>query len=176
MVAHDPQASASEQAQHRGAWLQVVLARPLFEPSRRPPAEGPGVTAAAPGLPRLAGVMVTATGRQAIFAGSGDKPVILGEGARLGGFTVQSIAAGQVTVTGPNGPQVLHPSFDPNPQTSMLASAPRPFGGAGLFSSPPPPPISTPLPGEPVGEANLANNLRGRMQTPIAGNVPTGTP
>jgi len=170
----DKQVSASEQTQHRAVWLQAVLARPLFEPSRRPPAEGHSVAAGAPGLPRLSGVIVTPTGRQAIFAGSG-KPVIVAEGATLDGFTVRSITAGEVTVIGANGVQVLHPSFDPNQPTSVLASGPRPFGAAGLFGSPPPPPIPAPLPGAQVGDTNLVNNFRGRTQLPLAGNVPTGT-
>jgi hypothetical protein len=122
-------------------WATTVLARPLFSPGRRPPtaaaaAAAPGV--AAPGLPRVAGVVVTPAGRRAIFAVKGAKPLVLGEGGQVAGFTVQSIQAGQVTVRGPEGVRVLSPTFDPD--------APAP--ATPLGAAPPPPGLSIPgLPG-----------------------------
>ncbi len=112
--------------------VDAILARPLFSPDRRPTpvaASGPAA-AAVNGLPRLAGVLVSSFGRSAIFApASGGKPLTAAEGARLGPYTVQSIEVGQVTVLGPDGVQVLHPSFDPNaarPENPTPAPSPTP--------------------------------------------------
>jgi hypothetical protein len=115
--------------------VDKILARPLFSPDRRPPPPAPGgpaATATVSGLPRLAGVLVGPFGRSAIFApASGGKPVTAAEGARLGAYTVQSIEIGQVTVQGPNGVQVLHPSFDPNaPRPETPPAVPPPAAPA----------------------------------------------
>jgi hypothetical protein len=92
-------------------WVDDSLARPLFTQGRRPSSHEGGV-AGLQGLPRLAGVIVAPNGRSAIFAGSGiAKPIIAAEGTQLGSYRVQSIEAGQVTVLGPEGTRVLHPSF-----------------------------------------------------------------
>lgn len=104
-------------------WVAIILDRPLFNVSRRPP---PGAAAAASrgtGLPRLSGILVAASQRRAIFAGpAGSKPVVIAEGAKLGGYTVQSIGGGQVTLAGPAGTVVLRPAFDaaaPSPATAV---------------------------------------------------------
>jgi hypothetical protein len=101
---------ADNQADQRVA---RILGRPIFTPSRRP--EAPGAAGAAGGLARLSGVTVSPFGKSAIFAGGpGGKPIVIEEGARIGGYVVGTIEAGAVTVIGPDGLQVLHPSFDPN--------------------------------------------------------------
>lgn len=118
-------------------WAEIALARPLFSPGRRPPAVTHGAAPAAeapPALPRVAGVMVTPAGRRVIFSAKDAKPVVVGEGGRVGAFTVQSIRAGQVTVEGPGGVRVLGPSFDPE------APVPAPAGAL-------PPSLPTGLPG-----------------------------
>lgn len=116
-------------------WAATSLARPLFSPGRRPPkvAAAPGVGVASH-LPRVAGIMVTPAGRRAIFAEKGTKPLVLGEGGQVAGFTVQSIQAGQVTVRGPEGVRVLSPTFDPDAAapTSPLGAAPRPPPGLSI--------------------------------------------
>ena len=118
-------------------WAATILARPLFSPGRRPPTAAAAPSAAAPQLPRVAGIMVTPAGRRAIFAEKGTKPLVLGEGGEVSGFTVQSIQAGQVTVRGPEGVRVLSPTFDPD--------APAPASPAAAL---PPPGLSIPgLPG-----------------------------
>lgn len=115
------------------AWLGTILARPLFSPDRRPPA----AAAAAPGappptLPRVAGILMDGGRRSVIFASQGDRrPVVVSEGAGLDGFRVELIEAGRVTVVGPSGRQVLHPSFDPNPPTPVALPATAPPGRAG---------------------------------------------
>lgn len=171
----DPQASVAEQARHRSAWLQLALARPVFEPSRRPPS-GQATTRSAPTLPRLSGVWVTQEEREVFFAGPDGKSVVLHEGGSIDGYMVQNIEPGQATVTGPDGLHVLHPSFDPNPQTNATVSAAsgagvRPFGVSGLFASPAPPPTPVPAQDLSVGSAaNIAASFRGRMQPPPPGN------
>jgi hypothetical protein len=92
-------------------WVDDSLARPLFTQGRRPNSHGVAV-AGLQGLPRLAGVIVAPSGRSAIFADGGvTTPIVAAEGTQLGRYRVQSIEAGQVTVLGPEGTRVLHPSF-----------------------------------------------------------------
>ena len=88
----------------------TVLARPLFNPDRRPPAPPAAPTPPPDSLPRLAGTLVGPGGKRAIFA-TGDKPAVVAEGNRIDAWTVQAISAGMVTLTGPDGPRVLHVSF-----------------------------------------------------------------
>lgn len=83
--------------------------------------------------------MVSAQGGSAIFAVAGDrKTVVIGAGASIGGFTVQKIEAGQVTLAGADGgTHLLRPSFDPKlapvradgsgpSPVASVAAAPRP--------------------------------------------------
>lgn len=105
----------------------TLLQRPLFSPSRRPP---PAAAVAAPdrhGPPRLAGVLIAPSGRRAIFA---DR-VVVAEGGALGRYTVQAIEAGQVTLLGPDGPQVLRPAF------AVATSPPEPPPRPVLRRTPP---------------------------------------
>ena len=134
-----PGAGRSMPPRPNAAWEATILERPLFNQDRRPVAT-PGVAGGpAPGLPRLAAVVVHPTGRTATFIpADGGKPVVAREGTRVGGFTVQAIQAGQVTVLGPDGVRVLRPSFDPRPApagTAGLALAAPGFPG---LPAPPP--------------------------------------
>jgi general secretion pathway protein N len=90
------------------AWFATILARPLFEPDRRPPTvRSPPAEVE---VPRLIGVMVSPTSRVAIFAGaSGGKPLVVAEGGQVGGHVVQSIQPGEATLAGPRGQRTLHP-------------------------------------------------------------------
>lgn len=121
-------AAAPPSEEDRQGLVDGILARPLFATSRRPadaPAAGPASAPAS--LPRLAGVLVHGGSRSAIFAATGNgRPAVVGEGGRVGGYTVQSIEAGQVTIAGPSGAQVLRPAFD----ARAPGAAPPP--GAGL--------------------------------------------
>lgn len=113
-------------ADHADEWATMTLQRPLFSPSRRPSAPAVRGTAQAgpPGLPRLAGTLVSPAGKSAIFVAAGsDRPVLLGEGGRIGDWTVNSIGPGQVVLSGPDGRRVVRPSF-------ALTGGPR-QGGAG---------------------------------------------
>ncbi len=121
-------AARAAPADQTDRWITAILGRPLFSPHRRPPANAPDApVASGPGLPRLAGTLVSAAGRQAIFASEGGgHSVVVGEGAKLGAWTVQSIVAGAVDVSGPDGARTIHPTFDRN------APAPVPTSGTAL--------------------------------------------
>ena len=108
----------NQAAQH----VAIILARPLFNPSRRPDA------VAAAGLGRLTGVTMSPAGKNAVFAGpAGGKPVVVGEGAYIGEDVVNSIDADAVTVIGPEGQRVLHPAFDPSPPSPPKQAVPAPI-------------------------------------------------
>ena len=129
---------AADLPNHVGQDVASILARPLFSPGRRPLA--PDVVAeAAPAaavLPRLAGVLVTAAGKSAIFAAE-PRATVVQEGGKLGRFTVRSIEPGQVVVAGPDGLRTVQPSFDlsraarvpPPPQLGLTAPPPGAFPG-----------------------------------------------
>ena len=107
--------AASLGPENRLKWAKTALARPLFSRDRRPPADTPVtpvVIASPPKLPRLTGVVVIPAGGFAIFAGSdGEKPIVAREGDPIGDAVIEAIVAGQVTLRGPGGLAVLHPSF-----------------------------------------------------------------
>ncbi len=94
--------------------MAAILARPLFSPGRRPAALPMASTVPQAALPRLSGTFVHGADRSVIFVpASGSKPVIAHEGAVVGGYIVQAIEAGRVTLAGPDGVHVLRPAFDP---------------------------------------------------------------
>ena len=103
----NPRAPAEDTA----PWVATILARPLFSPTRRPAA--PSAEAAKPvaEMPRLAGVLVSEAGSEAIFARAGQKPTVARTGDRIGPYVVTSISAGEVTLSGPAGTMTLHPAF-----------------------------------------------------------------
>jgi hypothetical protein len=89
-------------------WFNQILARPLFNPDRRP------VEAGVRGLPRLTGIVVAGSQRVAIFAGpSNGRPVLAQTGAHIGAYEVRGIADEGVTVVGPTGTSLVRPAFDP---------------------------------------------------------------
>lgn len=106
--AFDPGALASVAA--------TIIARPLFNPDRRP-AANPADPAAAraevaeDGLPRLTGVIVGPSGARAIFAGANGKSRAAAEGDTVGAFKVRTIGPGLVTVSGSEGDRVLRPTY-----------------------------------------------------------------
>ena len=97
-------------------WAATMLERPLFAPGRRPDAVAPGVVAQAPGapsLPRLSGILVTSSGRRAIFVTPGNegRPTVVAEGGAIGAWRVDAIRTADVQLTGPDGKRVLRPSY-----------------------------------------------------------------
>lgn len=126
----DPDASAG--------WQATLLQRPLFSPSRRPPpsAGAAGIV----GLPRLAGVLVAPGDRHAIFAGG----IVVAEGGAVGRYTVQAIDAGQVTLRGPEGTQVLRPAFASVSTAAQAAAVPGAAQRRGQPGAPTPPALRGP--------------------------------
>ncbi|MCQ8239513.1 hypothetical protein [Rhizosaccharibacter radicis] len=104
-------ASASEAepgAARVDEWVTAILARPLFDPKRRPPS----VAAAGPAEPRLAGILLMPKGRFALFAGENDsRGTLVAVGGEAGSFHVDRIDPDQVSVSGPDGTKTLRPRF-----------------------------------------------------------------
>ena len=122
----DAARATAQVVDHTDAWVATILARPLFSRDRRPAdakvAEG---SAGGEGLPRLTGIAISPIERSAIFAGlSGGKPIVVGEGGSVAGFTVKVIEPGAVQVVGPGGPRTLAPAFDPTPRTAASDNQP----------------------------------------------------
>jgi hypothetical protein len=90
-------------------WSRTILDRPLFSPSRRP---GRAAVASTE-LPRLAGIIIGPGGNRAIFASAGDtRAVVVGAGAHAGPYLIRAVGLTGVSVTGPNGPELLRPVYD----------------------------------------------------------------
>jgi general secretion pathway protein N len=118
------QAPADAAADQVRRWAAASLARPLFNPDRRPIAPAASGSDAAARLPRLSGIMITPAGRRAIFAPTGTgKPQVVVEGGTIGGNLVQSITIGEVVLIGPDGRHSLHPTFDRTPAPAATAPA-----------------------------------------------------
>ena len=120
-------------------WLATALARPLFSQTRRPPVERPESGADnSLGGARLTGIVIAPGQRLAIFAVAGGKPLELTEGETLSGWRVGSIAAGQVSLTGPGGSRTLLPALDP----ALVPPPPARSAGADLSRPAPAPPLA----------------------------------
>lgn len=153
----------SDGGQRRQDEVAMILARPVFSPSRRPKEDGPGpAPAAAPvtSLPRMSAILINGRTRSAIFDSNG-KPTVLGEGGKLGPFTIQSIEPQQVTVIGPEGKRVVRTAFSNEPAPQAMT-----MGVPGLMPQGPNPqglpntnpvvfPPGMPAPGLLPGQLNL---------------------
>ncbi len=108
----------------RAEWLNAIMARPLFSPTRRP------VETTVSGLPRLTGIVVTGSERVAIFAApANEHPIVAHSGTRVGAYEVQTIADDGVTVVGPGGTVLIRPIFDvarPSPGPGTPAQRAQP--------------------------------------------------
>jgi len=90
----------------------VILARPLFSPSRRP---APSVLAIAaeparPALPRLAGLFSGPFGTRAVFSLDG-KTVVAAPSEHVGAWTVTVIATRSATLASADDEQTLYIAF-----------------------------------------------------------------
>jgi general secretion pathway protein N len=103
-------AGLDDSAANAGNWATQILARPLFRADRRPVADVSAASANQP-LPRLAGIIITASGRTAIFINGDGSSSALGLGGQTGAYQVQTIARDSVILLGPSGPVTLHPQF-----------------------------------------------------------------
>jgi hypothetical protein len=87
-----------------------ILKRPLFTQGREPP-EAKVVKAEPPQLQgRLAGVMMLADQRVALFTRPGGRPVSVKEGQVIDGWTASKIETGRVVLTSSFGEQVVKPT------------------------------------------------------------------
>jgi hypothetical protein len=130
--------------------VATALARPLFSSSRRPPQSASAGNAGDNDLAdrRLTGIVTTPAHRLAIFAVSGDKPLMVAEGDEVSGWRVESITPREVSLTGPSGTKVLQPKLDPN-----LVPPPAPLPIGNVAGRPPNPPPGAPRPPVPPAAA-----------------------
>ena len=107
-----PKSNVIPDTDRLGDRIATILARPLFSANRRPVPLSADTTMTT--MPRLAGIVVSGSGRLAFFAGgSGTKSIVAAEGELVGGYTLRAIAPDRVTLIGPDGPRLLRPTFDP---------------------------------------------------------------
>lgn len=105
--------------------VDTMLQRPLFTAGRAPFRAERARPAEPASLPRLTGLIVTEIRREAIFAAaSGQKPLVVHEGDRLGTLTVTAIDARRVELTGPLGTQTVHPAADASLRSQPAAKLP----------------------------------------------------
>ncbi|MBV9782219.1 MAG: hypothetical protein JO264_00215 [Acidisphaera sp.] len=125
--------------------VRSLLARPLFSPGRRPPADAVATPKGEP-LPRLTGIVVSPAGRYALFQpGANLRTRVLVAGEAIGGWTVRDVAADAITLAQGSQSLVLRPAFEAAPV-------------------PPPPP---PVPPKPRWEAAADKGLlRARWSNP----------
>ena len=109
--------AAALPARKTTAWAEAILARPVFSISRRPPkAVAAGLAQAAPGQARLAGIMITRSGRWAIFAPEGGgHALVLAEGGAVNQTSIRSILPDRVVLA---SGAVLRPAYDRNRPTA----------------------------------------------------------
>ena len=119
-----PHAGDTRQVQ---TWVDSILARPLFAPSRRPPAIAAGPGTSGPGFPRLTGIIIMPQQREAIFAVPGKtQQVVVTAGGRLNGVLIKSIEAGWIVIVDAAGARVVRPSFSTGAASSRTAGAAPP--------------------------------------------------
>lgn len=141
--------------------LATTLARPLFSSTRRPPEIAQVESSGGQELSdkRLAGIVIEAERRLAIFAVTGGKPLTLSEGESVGGWRIESIAPTEISLVGPSGTRTLQPTWGPStaarvrpqrnasqrsqPQSGQgAAQGPAVQGNGGAAAATPPRPAS----------------------------------
>jgi hypothetical protein len=109
-------------------WVLTILSRPVFTPSRRPgqlpaetPVQLPG-TESHHDIPRLAGILISAESKRAIFqpTDSNAKALVGSEGDEVEGWKIKEITAKHVTLSGVGETQIVEPK-------ASLSSGPPPF-------------------------------------------------
>lgn len=91
--------------------VAMALARPPFNPTRRPPSVAESKSATETGLEslRLARIVTVPDRRFAIFAATGGKLLALTQGETVSGLQIESITPRQVSVSTPGGIRTLRP-------------------------------------------------------------------
>jgi hypothetical protein len=161
-----PRVASEDPEDHTDAWVAVAVARPLFSRDRKPtPVAAKSGGPLLSSLPRLTGVVIGPFGRTAIFAeGDNHKPIAVNEGKTLGPYTVQAIQPGRVTVTGPEGEQVVAVRADAATRQALEAEIPQVPQTAPGVPQPAVPPGTVPgVPGVMQPRPNFLN-LRPGMQ------------
>jgi general secretion pathway protein N len=142
--------------------LAAILARPLFNSTRRPPQSAPSEAATDSDLAgtRLTGIVTEPSRRIAIFAVNGEKPLRVAEGEAVSGWRIESITPREVSLSGPSGTKILQPKTDPGlaPPPGQLPAGnaggrlpiPPAAGAAPRLPIPPVAGIGQPNPGGPV--------------------------
>jgi hypothetical protein len=92
-----------------GQWATTILARPLFNASRRPVQVA--VSDMDVSLPRLSAIIVNGGVRSAVFDSGGPKPLVLTAGGSIGSYRIETIAPDNVDLLGPDGQVTLRPQF-----------------------------------------------------------------
>ena len=132
---------AAASAEPVADWVATALSRPLFNIDRRPvaPAAAASATTGPQALPRLAGIIVSPSGRSAIFAGNPDQSpehsVVVVEGAAIGPWRVVTIRSDAVDVNGPQGERTVKPNYSVDPPPTGPAAASLPFNGHPGFAT-----------------------------------------
>lgn len=104
-------------------WVADILERPLFAPDRRPDPGAPSA-AAAIGVPRLTGIIMTPGSATAIFRQAEDaKPLVARSGDSVGGWVVSTIAANAVSLHKLDARITLTPEFDASGVSANVTSA-----------------------------------------------------
>ena len=105
-------------------WADVSLARPLFQPDRRPVSTSANTDTS---LPRLSAIILMGGTRIAIFSMDGQKPQVLTAGGTINGYRLTRILTDSVELLGPEGTLTLRLQFKSTAPATPGASNP-PFG------------------------------------------------
>lgn len=151
-----PSPAVTPAAPHPGWSADTLLARPLFQPGRRPEAGSAVRSLEIPGMAglRLAGIVDGSHLKRAFFeAVRTGKAITVGEGDRLGDWTVTAIDAASVTIARGGDIRRLRPRFataataaqPPPPKPTSMPTQPansEVVGAIGVVRMPPRPLIS----------------------------------
>jgi len=111
LASRPPVTAADTSAAEAQNWMALILARPLFRTDRRPLSLAVASDSVDMTLPRLTAIVITATGRSAIFINGDGSSSILAIGGHSGVYAVLTITPDSVRLSGPNGPVMLHPQY-----------------------------------------------------------------
>ncbi len=125
--------------------LATILTRPLFSPTRQPAARPDQPAGRDLGDVRLTGIIIEAGHHLAIFAVPDAKPMVRSEGEMINDWRLESIAPGEVVLSGPAGTTTLQPKIDTS-LARRVAAPSRPTPSPPQVAGPAPPIAGTPKP------------------------------
>ena len=155
-------AARPEPAGRYDEMVTAILARPLFNSTRRPPPRDGADATTDTGLSglRLTGIVTTPGHRIAIFAPPGDKLMTVTEGDTVSGWRVETITPRDVSLTGPAGTKTLEPKIDPNLVPPPPPTPPPPSANANRVT--PANQAAVRVPGVPAGRPRFLPGLPNR--------------